>query len=227
MWNATGPRLRNIAPVDEPTPPRIFDRDSSEVSRVLAFTDGVFAIAMTLLVLDVTVPGGVAAADLPAALWDLRWQIFSFFLSFTVIGLYWLLNHRLTSRLRGMNRRYMRWNLVHLAFVAFLPFPTSLVGEHSEAPVAVAMYATNVALVSILDAWLFRVAAHGGLLDDDWPAGGTRFALVARLVPVPFFLASIPLAWVGTNYAMWTWILVWPASLLAERLRPAGLAADD
>lgn len=207
--------------------PHTYGRESNEFARVMAFTDGVFAIAATLLVLDVSIPADVADGDVMGALWDLRWPIFSFFLSFTVIGVYWLLHHRLTSRLRGIDRSYMRWNLVQLAFVAFLPFPTALVGEHSDAPIAVAAYAVNVALVSVLDAWLFRTCAHRGLLDDTWPRDATRFALAARLVPVPIFLVSVPIAWASTSYARLTWILIWPASLLVDRLfRPADLPED-
>ncbi|MBX7160948.1 MAG: DUF1211 domain-containing protein [Acidimicrobiia bacterium] len=214
--------------MDETKPaPVVFERDSPEFARVMAFTDGVFAIAVTLLVLDVTIPADLAADDLPAALWDLRWQIFSFFLSFTVIGLYWMLHHKLTSRMRGIDRRFMRWNLVQLAFIAFLPFPTSLVGEHSEAAIAVAVYAVNVAIVSALDTWLFRTASHRGLLDESWPPGATAFALAARFVPVPVFLVSVPIAWVSTSWARWTWILVVPASLIVDRFRPAGLDPDS
>lgn len=216
-----------MPPVDEATPsPVTFDRDSPEFARVMAFTDGVFAIAVTLLVLDVTIPSDLAADDLPGALWDLRWQIFSFFLSFTVIGLYWMLHHRLTSWMRGIDRRFMRWNLVQLAFIAFLPFPTSLVGEHADVPIAVAVYAVNVAVVSALDTWLFRTAARRGLLDDAWPPDATRFALAARFVPVPVFLASVPIAWLSTAWARWTWILVIPVSMLVDRFRPADLGPD-
>lgn len=200
-----------------------YDRDTPEYNRVLAFTDGLFAIAMTLLVLDVRVPTDIPIDEVPAALWDLRWEVFSFFLSFTVIGFYWMAHHRLCSRLARIDRKFMRWNLVHLAFIAFLPFPTSLVGEHTPAPAAIAAYAINVALVSALDTWLFLLANRDGLHDPPLPREWIRFGLLARGAPVVIFLASVPVAWVDATLATWVWILAWPAEVIIERFRPPAI----
>lgn len=207
--------------VDDPR--RTHDRDSLEFGRVLAFTDGVFAIAITLLVLSLTIPADIAIDDVAAALWDLRWQVFSFFLSFTVIGAYWLMHHRLVERLARMDRVFVRWNLVQLAFVVLLPFPTSLVGAHSGAPVSVATYAVNVALVSALDTWLLVVAVRRRLFEHVWPREAVRFAVIARGAPVVVFLLSVPLAWVSTSLATWSWILLWPAETIIARFRPADM----
>ena len=107
---------------------RTYDRDSAEFSRTLAFTDGLFAIAMTLLVVDLSVPvirDTDSVLQLANALSDDKETFVSFFISFAVIGRYWLAHHAYISGLARIDRGLIALNLVYLAFIAFLPFPTA------------------------------------------------------------------------------------------------------
>ena len=107
-----------------------YERGSEEFSRLLAFSDGVFAIAMTLLVVGIAVPtlaDGGDVGQLADALNDLVPNFTSFFISFTVIGRYWVAHHHFFSMLRRVDGRLIWVNLLYLAFIAFLPFPTALV----------------------------------------------------------------------------------------------------
>src|SRR5689334_9150848 len=91
--------------------------------RVEAFSDGVFAIALTLLVLSLQVPASTTDAQLPHALHELLPNVFGYVLSAFVIGLYWLGHHRLFALVRRVDEALLVLNLVLLVLVAALPFP--------------------------------------------------------------------------------------------------------
>jgi uncharacterized membrane protein len=202
-----------------------YERGSDEFGRVLAFSDGLFAIAMTLLVVAIAVPA-VSDADSVGELWDaLRDQeedYVSFFISFAVIGRYWLAHHQFFARLAALDGRLIVINLVYLGFVAFLPFPTDLLGSYFENPLSVAVYAVNVAAISGLEVVLFRHAHRRELMRERLPEDVYRWGVVQSLSPVVFFLVSVPVAFVGTEWAVACWFLGIPFALFSERWRPAG-----
>jgi uncharacterized membrane protein len=204
---------------------RRYGRDSVEFSRVLAFSDGLFAIAMTLLVVSITVPHLAHednVHDLADALNDLSPAFISFFISFAVIGRYWLAHHQFISLLDAMDQAFVGINLIYLAFIAFLPFPTALLGELFSNPLSVAIYAVNVGIVSGMEVVLFRHAYRRNLLRRRPSPKVYRFGVVASLSPVLFFAISIPFAFVSTTLAVCIWFLTAPFGILLERQAPEG-----
>jgi uncharacterized membrane protein len=202
-----------------------YERGSDEFGRVLAFSDGLFAIAMTLLVVAIAVPA-VSDADSVGALWDAlgdqEQDFVSFFISFAVIGRYWLAHHQFFARLEACDGHLITINLVYLAFVAFLPFPTDLLGTYFENPLSVAVYATNVAVISGLEVVLFRQAHRRGLMRERLPEPVYRWGVVQSVAPVAFFLLSVPVAFIGTEWAVACWFGGIPFAMVSARWRPAG-----
>jgi uncharacterized membrane protein len=204
---------------------RRYDRDSVEFGRVLAFSDGLFAIAMTLLIVSITVPhisDGDNIHDLADALNDLTPAFISFFISFAVIGRYWLAHHQFVSLLEAMDQPIIALNLIYLAFIAFLPFPTALLGEYFENPLSIVIYATNVAIVSGMEVVLMRHAFRGELLRRKPSPEVYRFGIVASLSPVLFFAISIPFAFLSTTLAVSIWFLAIQFGIVAQRRAPEG-----
>jgi TMEM175 potassium channel family protein len=204
---------------------RRYARDSVEFNRVLAFSDGLFAIAMTLLVVSIGIPhlsDGDSVGDLADALNDLSPELVSFFISFAVIGRYWLAHHQAIGLMRAMDGGFIGLNLIYLAFIAFLPFPTALLGEYFENPLSVALYATNVGIVSGMEVLLFRHAYRSDLLERQPTPEIYRFGIVASLSPVLFFALSVPFAFLSTTLAVAIWFLTVPFGILAERRAPEG-----
>jgi uncharacterized membrane protein len=202
-----------------------FPRGSEEFSRVLAFSDGLFAIAMTLLVVGIAVPDLAHSGDeseLLDAIDDLVPAIISFFISFFVIGRYWVAHHQFFRSLRAMDYRLIWVNLIYLAFVAFLPFPTALLGNYFENPISVALYAVTVGLVSALEVAMFVRAYRGGLLAHEMSRPVFGFGVKASLLPVGFFLLSVPVAFLDTTVAVVVWFLTIPGELLLNRAKPPG-----
>lgn len=180
---------------------------------------------MTLLVVSITVPhisNGDSVHDLASALDDLSAAFVSFFISFAVIGRYWLAHHQFISLMEAMDSAIIGLNLVYLAFIAFLPFPTALLGEYFSNPLSVVIYAVAVAIVSGMEVVLFRHAYRAGLLRRQPSRAVYRFGILVSFAPVVFFLVSIPFAFVSTTLAVCIWFLTAPFGALAERWAPEG-----
>lgn len=207
---------------------RTFARGSDEFTRVLTFSDGLFAIAMTLLVVGIAIPKlGAQANDggaLLHALDDLQADIISFVISFAVIGRYWVAHHQTFSRLAAMDYGLVGWNMLYLAFIAFLPFPTGLLGSYFENPVAVALYSLLAGVVSGLEVVVFRHAHRHGLMARAMPEHVFRWGALGSLLPVGFFFLAIPVAFVKPTLAVIIWFLVVPAGLLLNRFAPPDAA---
>src|SRR5215207_9317103 len=103
---------------------------------------------MTLLVVGIEPPSiesKDSVQDLASALGDLEGSFYSYFISFAVIGRYWIAHHASFALLKGMNRRFISLNMAYLAFIAFVPFPTAVLGDYFENPAAFALYAVTMA----------------------------------------------------------------------------------
>ena len=205
-----------------------FGRDSLEFSRVLAFSDGLFAIAMTLLVVGIEVPD-IPDTESVGELWDavndLDASFISFFISFFVIGRYWVAHHQFFSMLSRLDQGLIWLNIVYLCFIAFLPFPSGLLGNFFENPLAFTIYAVAVAAVSGMEVVLFRHAYRSGLLSRPLPDDVYRWGQALSISPVIFFLLSIPVAFVDSTLAVLVWFLVIPFQAIADRWKPEG--ADE
>jgi uncharacterized membrane protein len=209
-------------------PRRTYGRDSVEFARVLTFTDGLFAIAMTLLVVSLSVPtlsDSSSVGELADKLSDDTATFVSFAVSFAVIGRYWLAHHTYFSALARLDRGLISLNLVYLAFIAFLPFPTALLGQYFENPLSITIYAVNVAIVSGMEVVLFSYAYRHDFLERKLPQDVFRFGAAMSLAPVVFFLLSIPVAFISTTLAACMWFLGIPLAAIADRWKPEG--ADE
>jgi len=198
---------------------------SLEFDRVAFFSDAVFAIAMTLLVVGIGIPD-VRDSELGAALRGKEAEITSFFISFFVIGFYWMGHHQFFGRLQTVNQRLMRLNLAYLAAIAFVPFPTALAGKYTQDAVSIVIYAITLSAASGLEAIMQWRANRDGLFRRTMPPPVLRFAMIAAVIPVVVFLGSIPIAFYRTTTALWSWILIWPLEVVAHKvLKPEG--ADE
>jgi uncharacterized membrane protein len=209
-----------------PLSPR-YDRDTTEFNRVIAFTDGVVAIAMTLLVLGIelappTADTDTASADVFELVADAGEQIWAFVLSFVIIGFYWANHHRFVSKLAAIDRSMMAWTLAFLLAIAFMPFASQLIGFYPGNEQAIALYAAWFVVFGLIDAAGYLLARARHLLEQEPSAAAVRFSLVARLIAPAVFAASIAVAYViSPRAAMWSWLLIWPLSAVLTRNPPA------
>jgi uncharacterized membrane protein len=143
-------------------------QEEKETARIEAFSDGVFAVAITILVFGITVPRGLPAGQrlLPALL--AQWPAFLAFLtSFATVGIMWINHHALFTHIRRSDHTLLVLNGLLLLGVTFVSFPTSLVAEyiqHRDAKTAALVYSGTFAVIAILFNLLWRYASHDNRL---------------------------------------------------------------
>jgi uncharacterized membrane protein len=187
--------------------------------RLIFFSDAVFAIAITLLVLDLKPPplnhGRLDLGPLVPSL-------IGFGISFYAIGRYWLAHHHLMETVQGYDARLLRMNLLFLAGVAFLPFTTSLVAQLPIHVGVAPLYALSMAVVGLLMAALILTARRPGLLRPGETAGGTARMAVGSLGSPLVFLITAAVATrypVGSLWLIWSLLPVgWATNRLGEAL---------
>jgi uncharacterized membrane protein len=198
--------------------PRHEDDEAAEegMGRILALSDGVFAIAITLLILEIAIPATTGHTDLPKALLELWPRYLAYVLSFVVIARFWV-THHLAFRLIGRYDAVLVWlNLVLLMFVAFLPFPTAVLGEHNGSSAAAVLYAAAVILAGTVSAAYWWYASGPGRLLRPGVARAQVRALRARGVSGPaFFALTLPVALFAPYAAEILWLLVFPLTRVA------------
>lgn len=195
---------------------RIFGRGEG-TDRIQFFSDAVFAIAMTLLVLEIRLPEG-AEDDLGAALLELWPFYLAYVLSFAITALNWVTHHRKFRYIRRFDEGLIRINLLLLLVVAFVPFPTSVMAEHGDQTAAIVLYASTVAALSLIQLWIWVHAYRAGLMEKDVDREVFLYVCL-NLVPAPLvFLVSIPLAIAVPGWTPFFWILIWPVSALLSAI---------
>jgi hypothetical protein len=195
------------------------DRGAAALERLVFFSDAVFAIAITLLVIEIDVPAG--EGDLLAALRELAPQLTSFLVSFAVIGTFWMGHHRMFRHIDAESPRLVQLNLLLLFCVAFLPFPTAMLGEHDGDRVAAVVYAISMAATGLASAGLWRHASRSGggrLLEPGLPAATVQYLARRSLVVPGVFLLSLPFALLGARAAEAVWLIALPAPAILRRV---------
>jgi len=196
-------------------PAEWIDPARSGLDRLAAFSDGVFAIAITVLVLPLTEFD--VSGDLLAVLREERGQIIAFVVSFAVIGRYWISHHDDVKRMTGVDRRILVLNLLFLFFIVVLPFPTGVLGQ-GRGVTPTMLYASTIILTALTQLALWLAAHRRGLTD---PVGGRRYTIektCGTLAVVLGFLPSYVLTVTAPGLAQLSWLLVVPFSLLLDRV---------
>jgi uncharacterized membrane protein len=196
------------------------EENEVEFSRIVAFSDGVFAIAITLLVLNLGVDRGVSDGELGSALWHEHQDLFAYALSFAVIGRFWIVHHRFFGEVTGFDGRLIGLNLFYLAWIVLIPFSSQVFGDYGGSTAAEVLYAGNLVGVVLSGTLLFADAQRAGLTSTESAEArdGRRHALWIALV----FAASIPVAVVNPNLAPYCWLALFSvptADRIARRRR--------
>ena len=186
--------------------------------RIAFFSDAVFAIALTLLALEIRVPADTKSSDLTAALFALWPELFAYLLTFAILGVNWMSHHRKFRVIIRFDGGLMWINLALLSLVAITPFPTSVLAEFDLQTSSVILYALVVAGLTLLQLWLWVHARRHDLLDTSVDAGLYRLVRRNLLVTPSVFVLSVPIAFVWPLGAMFLWFLSFPATAVISRL---------
>ncbi len=119
-------------------------------NRLEAFSDGVFAVAITLLVLNLQIPQLATVSELVPKLGALWPKLLSYALSFVIVGIYWVAHHNTFHYIKRSDRNLLWLNILLLLCIVFLPFPTALLGQYPEQQVSVIIYAGTLVLTGLV-----------------------------------------------------------------------------
>ena len=165
--------------------------------RLEAFSDGVIAILITIMVLELHVP----ASHAPAALIGL-WPVFlSYLLSYLVIAIYWVNHHGLFHRCREVNNVVLWTNMTFLLCISLIPFATAYMGENRFTPFSTALYAATLLLAGVSFVPMRQAVERQLAHDPDYRPIGRR-AAIKNYVSIALYLAGIPLAYVHPAITM-------------------------
>ncbi len=193
-----------------------------ELDRIVFFSDAVFAIAITLLVLNIEVPDippDLVSEELPGQLLDLWPKLLSYVLSFLVILMFWTAHHSIFRPIKSYDRGLIWLNSLFLMFIAFLPFPSALLGAYAGQQLVVAIYAGSFAVTRLLltAVWWYATSGHR-LVDDGLDLGAIRAWSVRGLAISLVFLISIVVSFFSVEAAMYSWLLLFVVDFVLLRI---------
>jgi uncharacterized membrane protein len=198
------------------------------IDRLLALTDGVVAIALTLLILQLQIPvNGLLKQDVnsASALWRALSvdgdgsELTSYLVSFVVIAQFWLVHHRILRTMRGHSEGLAWRNFAFLLALTLMPFTSDLMGRFSDNPLAVTFFGLNLLALSLSTQWIHIYAAHHDLI-----VGGrySRYeellGRVRALLTVGVVALSLVMAWVDTSLARYVWLLFLVVPVIGSRI---------
>ena len=180
-------------------------------ARLDTLSDGIFGVAMTLLVLDVRLPDDFHprdGAELLQGLTDLWPKILPYALSFGVLGLRWLSNIAVRSRADYVNREYVNWWLLYLLLITCVPFTTMVVGRFAHLPPAIWLYAGHLLLVSVVGLRLVHITP------DLEQGDHLRHRQLSAILLIVSSLLAIALSFVNSGVALWALALNFAAPVI-------------
>ena len=165
------------------------------LGRILALSDGVFAFSLTLLVVSLSVPTATSNSALASQLLDQAPTYLSYIISFVAVASIWYGHHESFKYIRRYDGRLIALNFGSLLLIAFLPFPTAVLGRNQQEPVAAILYALTLALSNLFFAATWWHASHGRrLVRSDLSPEIVRLRFYRTLGGTVVFLLSIPIA---------------------------------
>lgn len=184
-----------------------------DTSRVEAFSDGVFAIAITLLVLEIAVPEVQGSESLGRALLRLWPSYMAYAVSFITIGIMWANHHALFRDIERTDHTLLMLNLLLLLCIGFVPFPTALTAEYlkngdHQVPAVLTLGATyTITAITFMALWLY--ASRDRRLIDAHVSDARLRQRTRRYLPgTPLYAITMPLAFVSVWLSLGLWALM-------------------
>ncbi len=194
-------------------------KEETGYERLIFFSDAVMAIAITLLALEVRLPDAVTSPQqLPNALLEEAPQIGAYFISFFVIGTFWIGHHRIFTHIQRYNSGLLWINLLFLFLIAILPFPTSVLGRFAGDSLAVQFYAGTVALIAAVRTGLWMYAVNHKLISPDTSRKDIQRDIYLGAATVLAFVVSIGIARFNADAAMYFWTILFVLAIVQRRI---------
>jgi putative solute:sodium symporter small subunit len=197
-------------------------RRGYRLDRSLALSDGVFAFAVTLLVLDLVVPAlspGASSIDLWQGLTKEYISFINYILSFFIAAIWWNSHHRNYEHIRDSNTTLRMLNMLFLIWIALLPFFTKILDQYHSLQLSVALYATDQAAAGLFLTLIWLYASRNNrLIDKNMKKTAIRFSTIRNIITPIFFIISIGISFIDTNVASFSWYGLIPIFIIVLRV---------
>jgi TMEM175 potassium channel family protein len=193
-----------------------------DLARLVAFSDGVMAVAITLLVLNIDAPH-VSEDDLGNALVDLIPSFLAYGIAFALVGRYWVIHHNLFETFVNFDGRLMALNLTYLMLIVLVPFSANLIDNYGGEPLAAATFATTLGLAAFVNWLMTAYALRRGMVHEARREETSPFGSPVALGFSAVFFLSVPVAFVSVPAA---WVLWASTIVLRYPLRTVGRRAS-
>jgi uncharacterized membrane protein len=193
-----------------------------ELDRLVNFSDAVFAIAATVLVLSISFSLKLKPPDLDRKLWhefgDVLPQVLAYALSFFIIARNWLGHHRMFKIIRRIDGRFIALNLAVLGLIALVPYPTDVYGNYPSSRPTLIVYAASISATGLASAALWFYASQDNrLIDPSTPREWIVHSHLRALSIPAVFLTSIPISFIAVGAAQFWWLLLIPMRAFFRR----------
>ncbi|MCA1916908.1 TMEM175 family protein [Methanospirillum hungatei] len=199
------------------------------LDRIIGISDAVFAFSLTLLAIDLVVPDLQKQQDalLVQGLADEYSRFLYFFLTFIITAAYWSNHHRIFRFIVGYDGILMRLNTFFLLFIIMMPFVTKLINEYGHLQIAVIIAAIGYAAPGLLLGLIWHYASKRYMhINKDLPEDFVRLTRIKNYISPGIFLLSIPLSFIRPSFALYFWLFLFPAHIIADILFP-DIIEDD
>ncbi len=198
--------------------------------RVEFLTDGIFAVVMTLLVLEISVPqissshdatdSAAAGTELLNGLFDLWPKILTFAISFIILAIFWVAHHRLFHYIKHVNRPLMWINFMFLMATCFLPFSASLLGEYRQQPISIFVFGANTILIALLlyIQWWYATSHHSRLVDENLDPIIKTTSLRRLLFGIIVYLIAIGISFVYIELSIFVFALILISAFMPNKI---------
>jgi len=191
-----------------------FSDDTISTARLVSFSDGVFAIAVTLLVFNLKVPQ-IPATDvhifLPGMIKAMLPHFTTYVVTFLIVAVYWTFHHRMLNLVTRTDSPFLWMNICYLLMISFIPFPSMLFGAYPKEPFSFIFYIGSMILVGCLAMLMLGYASYNyRLINKELPIAIVKYLFFRQLTTILVFLLAIPLSLYRLQWAMYYLFILFP-----------------
>jgi len=186
-------------------------------AQLFGFSDGVFAIASTLLIININTPF-LQKAFVSGQYSEVFQQILTYAITFLIIAFYWISHHRFFTYVKALDSRLLWLNIFLLMLIAFIPFPSSIVNGQSAHQNAEILYSATLgtAGLCLTGMWIYAANHRKTLLLHQIKKETTTYNIIRNFIASAIFLLSIVISFFNVSLAMYSWLLIFVARILLK-----------
>jgi uncharacterized membrane protein len=195
--------------------------ETVSIPRLTSFSDGVFAIAVTLLVFNLKVPhipANLVHQQLPSVILGMLPNFSTYVISFLLVAIYWTFHHRMMNLVVRIDTPFLWMNIYYLLVISFIPFPSALFGSYSHETFSFVFYVCCMVTVNLLSMTMLAYASYKSrLIKSDLPAAIIKYLFYRLFASFVVFALSIPLAFYQLRWALYYLFIIFPVNWAMKR----------